>query len=86
MSHVTYCWDVDCYTDGVVTVWSETEPTQCPNEAGHLVNGVTPTVGCHNNGQPTAMAEMFLHDGAGRVFKLTVDSGGALGTTQVAGP
>lgn len=80
-----YCWDVDCQTDGIVTVWGETAPTECPNAGGHIVDGIGPTAGPYNNGQPRADGELYLNDGAGRVFKLTVDQNGDLSTAQVAG-
>jgi len=31
-------WKIDCATDGDVYVWSDGEPTECPNDAGHTVN------------------------------------------------
>jgi len=74
------CWDIDCAVDGVIQVWSDAEPTLCPNDGNHALNGVTAT------SQPMACSEIFMHDGAARVYKMTIDQNGAWQSTQVSGP
>lgn len=73
-----YCWDIDCVTDGVFTHWAELEPVQCPNDAGHTLTGVSPSISAH--------LDLHMNDGAGRVYKMTIDQNGTWVPTQVAGP
>lgn len=80
------CWDVDCQVDGVVTEWADIAPTLCPVDSGHTLNGVGPTAGGFNGGQPVAHQAIYMDDGAGRVYKMTIDSNGGWVATQLAGP
>jgi hypothetical protein len=86
MSHLR-CWDLTCQTDGVVNVWAEYQPMPvCPNNGGHTVDSVLPTSTQFNDGQPTAHHELFMDDGTGRVYRMSIDQNGAWQSTQVAGP
>jgi len=75
------CFEVNCQVDGVQTVWSAAPPTACPIDAGHaLADMQSPT--------PLAMAtnQLHLHDGADRIFRVSVDQNGVLSTQKVSGP
>ena len=81
-----YCWDIDCTVDGIVTTWTDDTPQVCPVDGGHAITGVTQTATTFNNGQPMAQHELFMNDGAGRVYKMSIDINGAWQSVQVFGP
>jgi hypothetical protein len=75
-------YDVDCDTDGYQCVWSDVEPTECPLDSAH---SVTKVVAHSGDGSPVRGA-LYLSDGAGRSFEITVDQNGVLSTSQISGP
>jgi hypothetical protein len=75
------CYELNCTVCGTLSVWSQLQPVECPDDAGHELDPV-------QSATPVGMAMklVHLHDGAGRVFSLGVDQDGVISTTQVSGP
>lgn len=80
------CWDIECTVDGTVVTWDADTPQVCTVDAGHAITGVSRSVGPCNAGQPLAQKAIFMDDGAGRVYKMSIDINGAWVPTQVWGP
>jgi hypothetical protein len=72
--------------EGVVTTWAEDLPQVCPNDGGHAIASVSATKALFNDGQPTAHDSLYMSDGAGRVYQMTIDINGAWQSVQVFGP
>jgi len=76
------CYDFNCTVCGAHSVWATTPPAACPADGGHDCSGVM------QSANPTGMSmdQIHLHDGAERIFRITVDQNGVLSTEQISGP
>ena len=76
------CYEFTCGVCGVLPVWSNSVPTECPDDANHDCSGIM------QSSAPVGMSmeQIHLHDDAGRVFRVTVDQNGTMSAEQVSGP
>jgi len=80
-------WHINCATDGVLYVWSDTEPTECPNDSGHSISEVWAPMEQQFIMIQRGAFDAGLHfkDSNGIVWRYTVDTNGDWVKTQITG-